>query len=624
MVTDLSRIAARDLNQKVFIKHSILNSFILFKLVLKDFFKHFLFNVTPFSRYEFWCYFFSNVIILFFSGSVLLLVSFAVPFLRPVFEFIFYSLIIFFAFMHMRVYAGRLINVKEYVVYVDLLPSSSKIFDKLGELFLTLFFSVRLFYIAVSLKVLFLAIYLYGTIFDSINTLNFINTLYSITIIDFFLFCLKAMGIVYFVFSVAPSVRRLDYLAKSSAEFYTVTNYHVWFVKAYLIDYLTILADFITVVIIGYIFIVGYSFTLHVLIVTAVIVQSAVFMISGKFFPFIMGIFSLCFLVYSNIMLALHGDINMLFMTGDIVSSTINYYQISIAFLFFGMLYIATFDRDIVKVIAVISFFLSILFMLKDSSSLQWLIIYDAPSVNIVFYAFIAIISIFIYLVRVAYTQGSYQSDLAYAATLWNDFREGINFIKVKHIYMVLYYSTFAMAVYAFCMWLIPIVFNVSSTDIVNKNMFTIILYIRYYIAFYIFLGLILLFKNHNDVFPMFVISVAILVETYVLLFSTFDKTVGTIRLYPIEYAYVFIYALMIVISVCLSRYHKLMAFGFSLSFILMICSLYNIFATGDFKNSFIAYNLNFIVMIISNILAAVGAHSKIKEEKRLEQYGYE
>ena len=85
MVTDLSRIAARDLNQKVFIKHSILNSFILFKLVLKDFFKYFLFNVTPFSRYEFWCYFFASIIILFFSGSVLILVSFAVPFLRPVF-----------------------------------------------------------------------------------------------------------------------------------------------------------------------------------------------------------------------------------------------------------------------------------------------------------------------------------------------------------------------------------------------------------------------------------------------------------------------------------------------------------------------------------------------------------
>ena len=180
------------------------------------------------------------------------------------------------------------------------------------------------------------------------------------------------------------------------------------------------------------------------------------------------------------------------------------------------------------------------------------------------------------------------------------------------------------MAVYAFCMWLIPVVFNVSNIDIINQNMITIILYIRYYIAFYTFLGLFLLFKNHNDVFPMFVIAVAILVETYVLLFSTLDKTVGTIRLYPLEYVYVFIYALMTVISVCLSRYHKLMAFGFSLSFILMILSLLSVFFPDDFKNSFIAYNVNFIIMIISNILAAVGAYSKIKEEKRLETYSYE
>ena len=39
------------------------------KLVLKDFFKYFLFKVTPFSRYEFWCYFFASIIILFFQGA---------------------------------------------------------------------------------------------------------------------------------------------------------------------------------------------------------------------------------------------------------------------------------------------------------------------------------------------------------------------------------------------------------------------------------------------------------------------------------------------------------------------------------------------------------------------------
>ena len=90
MVTDIKEIASRTYTQKVFLKHSILNTVILFKLVVKDFFKYFLFNIKPFSRYEFWCYFSANVVLLFFTGSVLTLISFAVPVFAPAGEFIFY------------------------------------------------------------------------------------------------------------------------------------------------------------------------------------------------------------------------------------------------------------------------------------------------------------------------------------------------------------------------------------------------------------------------------------------------------------------------------------------------------------------------------------------------------
>ena len=67
------------------------------------------------------------------------------------------------------------------------------------------------------------------------------------------------------------------------------------------------------------------------------------------------------------------------------------------------MLYITTFDRDIIKILAVISFFLSALFVFEDISAFKGLIVYDVSSFNITFYAFIELVSIFIFLSRVAY-----------------------------------------------------------------------------------------------------------------------------------------------------------------------------------------------------------------------------
>ena len=101
--------------------------------------------------------------------------------------------------------------------------------------------------------------------------------------------------------------------------------------------------------------------------------------------------------------------------------------------------------------------------MLEDSASFKGVIVYDVHSLNIAFYAFVELVSMFVFLSRVAYNKGSYQSDARYAAMLWNDFREIVNFIKLKHIYMILYYSSIAMVVYAVFMWLIPFVFNISS-----------------------------------------------------------------------------------------------------------------------------------------------------------------
>lgn len=622
MVTDFKEAVSTNYTQKVFLKHSLFNAVILFKLVAKDFFKYFLFNIKPFSRYEFWCYISAGFIALFFTGSVLTLIIFAVPAVSSIAEFIFYVCIVVMLFMSLRVFAGRLKNAKEYVSYVAIMPNKNKIFDKISNSFIDFFFSIPLFYTAAFLKIIILSVYLFGHFFYGVENIELIDELYKITLIDFIVFVLKAMGIVYFVFSVAPSVHRLDYLEKSGVEYYAVSKYYTWYSKEYIIDYLSLLSCFFVIIAVGYIFIVGYSVSLHIVICAAIIVQGTALMLSGRFLSSFMGLCSILFIIYTNIVFAFLG-FEQLFISNDAVYFTINYYQISIAMLFIGMLYFTTFDRDIIKILAVISFFLSALFMLEDSIAFKGMIVYDIYSLNIAFYAFIELVSIFIFLSRVAYNKGSYQSDARYAAMLWNDFREVVNFIKLKHIYMILYYSSTAMVIYAVFMWFLPFVFNISFDNQIDSDIVKTFFQLRHIIAFYILLGLFLLFKNYNDVFPMFIISAVILGEIYILLFTPINMLITDLRIYPVEYIYVFLYSIMVVTSVCINKYNHYISAGFGLSIILLLITMINILFNRDFKENIFIYNLFFLVLIVSNLLVVIGSYHKIKEEKRLELEEY-
>lgn len=622
MVTDLKETASKNYTQKIFLKHSLFNAVILFKLVAKDFFKYFIFKIKPFSRYEFWCYFAANLTALFFTGSVLILISFAVPVISSAAEFMFYVCVVITALMSLRVFAGRLINAKEYVSYVDLIPNKYKIFDKISNSFIDFFFSIPLFYTAAFLKIIILSVYLFGHFFYGVENIELIDELYKITLIDFIVFVLKAMGTVYFVFSVAPSVHRLDYLEKSGVEYYAVSKYYTWYSKEYIIDYLSLLSCFFVIIAVGYIFIVGYSVSLHIVICAAIIVQGTALMLSGRFFSSFMGLCSILFIIYTNIVFAFLG-FEQLFISNDAVYFTINYYQISIAMLFIGMLYFTTFDRDIIKILAVISFFLSALFMLEDSIVFKGMIVYDVHSLNIAFYAFIELVSVFIFLSRVAYNKGSYQSDARYAAMLWNDFREIVNFIKLKHIYMILYYASIAMVICSVFMWLIPFVFNITAGEQIDADIMTTFFHFRHIIAFYVFLGLFLLFKNYNDVFPMFIISSVILGEVYVLLFTSINMLITDLRVYPVEYIYVFLYSVMVVIAICVNRYNHYIAAGFGLSIILVLITVIDILFHKGFRDNIFIYNLFFFTLIISNLLVVIGSYNKIKEEKRLELEEY-
>ena len=622
MVTDLKETASKNYTQKGFLKHSLFNAVVLLKLVAKDFFKYFIFKIKPFSRYEFWCYFAASLTALFFTGSVLILIGFAVPVISSITEFIVYVCVIITVLMSLRVFAGRLINVKEYISYVDLIPNKYKIFDKLEKAFLNFFFSISLFYTTAFFKIIVLSVYLFGHFFYGIGNIELLDKLYEIKLIDFIVFILKAMGIVYFVFSVSPSVHRLDYLEKSSVEYRPISKYYIWHSKEHIIDYLSLLSCFFVIIFIGHIFIAGYSIFLHIVICAAIFTQGTALMLSGRFLPAVMGLSSILFIIYTNIVFAFYG-FEQLFISNDAVYLTTSYYQVSVAVLFIGMLYFTIFDRDIIKILSVVSFFLSTLFMLEDSASFHGMIVYNVRSLNIAFYVFIELISIFIFLSRIAYNKGSYQSDTGYAVILWNDFRKIANFIKLKHIYMILYYSSTAMVIYLAFMWIIPFVFNITFDKQIDSDIMTTFFHFRHIIIFYMFLGLFLLFKNYNDVFPMFIISSVIFGEVYVLLFTSINMLITDLRVYPVEYIYLFLYSIMAVISICVNRYNHYISAGFGLSIILVLITAADILFNKSFRNNIFIYNLLFFTLIISNLLVATGSYNKIKEEKRmaLEKY---
>ncbi len=621
MVTDLKEVATENLPQTNFFKNSFLNAFIIFQLSIKDFFKYFLFQIKPFSRYEFWCFIFACITVIFVSASFLSLISFAIPVFKPVAEAVFYICVVLTAFISLRVYAGRLKNVKEYISYIDLLPSNHILFDKLKKFFLNLFFSIPLFYVAGFLKITILALYLFSNLFYSVNDIEFIDKLYSIKIIDFTVFILKAMGTVYFVFSAAPSIHRLDFLYKCDKPYYPIAKYYILYSKRYIIDYLSLLSSLFVIISVGHIFIIGYSISLHIVICISIIIQSIALILSGRFLSVIMGISSVIFIIYTNIVFIFYG-FDYLFISDEAIYFTINHYQVAVSMLFLGMLYYTTYDKDIIKVLAVISFFLSVLFMFADISSFKD-IFYEIHSPNILFYAFIELISIFIFLIRVAYNKGVSQPDAKYAAMVLNNFRKVIHLIKLKHIYTVLYYSAIAMLIYSLFMLSIPFVFNTSLDKLVDSNMMTILFNIRFIIAFYLYIGLFLLCKHYSDIFLMLIISAVIMGEIYILFFTPVNIILSNLRVYPLEYVYLFLYSLMFVAAVCVNQYNHYISVGFGLYFLLIIVTLIAVlFNTGFYDNMYV-YKLFFFVSVVSSLFVAIGSYGQINDEKELglEQY---
>ena len=79
--------------QKQFLKNSILNSVIIYKHVVKDYFKYFLGSLSPLSRYEFWCFIFALFSTILIVSSLLYFIYIIFPAAKLYIDIIFYSYI---------------------------------------------------------------------------------------------------------------------------------------------------------------------------------------------------------------------------------------------------------------------------------------------------------------------------------------------------------------------------------------------------------------------------------------------------------------------------------------------------------------------------------------------------
>lgn len=611
---NINVLTAEEYTQKQFFKDSVLNSFILFKHMVLDYFKNFIFSLTPVSRYEFWCFSIFTFISIVILSSLTIIISIAVPFIKLYVYGILYLYIFIIVNIAVRVYASRLVSVKKYINQVETVENKILLLSNLEHIFKNIFLSTKLYITIAYVKIFTLTAYILNEYFIHIESItHFFQTYHSIIVIHLLVFIFKVITVIYAIFMVSPSISRTEYLEHHNITFHKISYYQTWYTKAYFVDYLTLAASIFSVIAVGHLLIIGYSFSCHLIMSLALLFQSVALLLSGRFFGVVTGFISLVLFIGSTIFIFTSGI--DFFNHQDNVAELIKYYQITISLLFFGIFYYSSFDRDVLKMIAIIGCFLSALFLWEDQTAIKGLMVYDNHTIPVLIYGLVGLFTFFIYLIRVANSKGLYQSDSQYLSVLWSDFRTTITLIKSQYIYMIIFYASIGMLIYVTIFFIYPIITPFIEGNSVDNFMASFFTNVRRFIAFYMLLGLYLLFKHYNDVFPMLLIAFVVALEMYVILYPSLNSLLPADTIYPLNYIYTYIYGLMFILSISLSKYSVYLSIGFSLSIISFLVSLINILFDVAYLDSIFLYNLLFISLIIANIFAAIGSYKKIKQE---------
>lgn len=615
MNRDINAILSEDYTQKQFFENSILNSIIIFKNIVLDYFKYFLFYLSPLSRYEFWCFsvFMAVTIIVLFALVSIITITF--PASKIYIFTLFYMYVFIVINIAIRVFASRLLSVKMYINHVEQVQNKIPMLAKAENLFKKIFLSVTLYVSMAYIKLLLVGLYFSNMfLFHSEVITNIYDLFNTNPVLYLIIFILKVITIIYTIFMVSPSLNRVEYLEHKKTAYYRISYYKTWYTKEYFVDYLTLAASIFSVIAVGHLLIIGYSLTCHLIMSLALLFQSLALLLSGRFFCVVTGFVSIILFIISSAYIIINGV--DFFQHSDNMIELVKYYQVAIALLFFGIFYYSSFDRDILKMIAVLGCYLAALFLWEDQTAIKRLMVYDNHAIPVLIYGLVGLFTFFIYLIRVANSKGMYQSDRQYLTVLWSDFRATVTLIKVKYIYMIIFYSSVTILIYVILLFIYPIVSDALIKDSVDAYIFSFLTNIRKLIAFYMLLGLYLLFKNYNDTFPMLIIAFVVALEMYVILYPSLGTLLPSDTLYPLKYVYMYIYGLMFILSISLSKYCLTIAAGFALSIVPFIMSLIGILMGATFTANSAGYNVIMISFIIANMLAAYGSYRHIKQEQ--------
>lgn len=615
MNRDISAILSEDYTQKQFFENSILNSIIIFKNIVLDYFKYFLFYLSPLSRYEFWCFSVFTAVTIIVLFALVSIITITFPASKIYIFTLFYMYVFIVINIAIRVFASRLLSVKMYINHVEQVQNKIPMLAKAENLFKKIFLSVTLYVSMAYIKLLIVGLYFSNMfLFHSEVITNIYDLFNTNPVLYLIIFILKVITIIYTIFMVSPSLNRVEYLEHKKTAYYRISYYKTWYTKEYFVDYLTLAASIFSVIAVGHLLIIGYSLTCHLIMSLALLFQSLALLFSGRFFCVVTGFVSIILFIISSAYIIINGV--DFFQHSDNMIELVKYYQVAIALSFFGIFYYSSFDRDILKMIAVLGCYLAALFLWEDQTAIKRLMVYDNHAIPVLIYGLVGLFTFFIYLIRVANSKGMYQSDRQYLTVLWSDFRATVTLIKVKYIYMIIFYSSVTILIYIILLFIYPIVSDALIKDSVDAYIFSFLTNIRRLIAFYMLLGLYLLFKNYNDTFPMLIIAFVVALEMYVILYPSLGTLLPSDTLYPLKYVYMYIYGLMFILSISLSKYCLTIAAGFALSIVPFIMSLIGILMGATFTANSAWYNVIMISLIIANMLAAYGSHRHIKQEQ--------
>lgn len=595
--------------QKQFFKNSILNSIIVYKCIIKDYFKYFLSNLSPLSRYEFWCFIFSLFISAVIFSSLLFFINILFPDVELFTDIIFYSYIIFVFNVSVRAFACRIISVQMYLNNINAAIKHHKaaFVENLVKKF---FVKTKTYFAVAYINIFIIFLYVLHTIFAGFGfcIFPFDNALF-LNIIKFLVFVMQMSAVMYVILLLFPSCSSLEYFVEKNIKYYTVFHCYNTFSKNYMVDYLTLAAGILAVISVGHLLIIGYTLSCHIIVSTALLLESAALIFSSRYFSVFVGLFNLVYSIYHFIYLFTNG-IAYSFYDADTVIHILNSYEVSLATLFIGLFYHITYDKDIVKMAAVLGCFLAALFLWEDHAAIKNIVVYDNHTIPVLFYGLVGLVTFFIYLVRVANNKGYYISE----EQIWNEYGHYINHAALKHIYMIIFYASLLLALYCAMLLIFPSVNQMFNINLFDSYLLNFFHNIRKMFTLYILLGLYLLFRSYKDMFSIFLISFVVICELYIIIYPALNNLFPKYMIYKVEHLYAAINAVLFVLSISLVKYCKMMAYLYSLAGMLFILSLIGIFSNFSYNNTVIIFYVFFILLLAANTIISAGAYKKIKQ----------